>query len=69
MKYQIGDVISADDGYTQLTEAIITRIGISGECVYVGENLFSFDEITMIRPIELDVELKTDAIIIKMMEK
>ena len=67
MKYQIGDVVDCDDGYTSLTEATITKVSKSGCCVFIGEDLFHVDELTMIRPIELDVELKTDAIIIKMM--
>lgn len=48
MIFYVGDEVDADDGVRKLEGAIITEVGIH-DCYWVGEDIFTSKELTLIR--------------------
>ena len=68
MIFYVGDEIDADDGVTQLKNAIITEVGVHN-CYFVGEHIFTGKELTLVRRAWSSAKKSADEAIKKAMAK
>ena len=67
MIFYVGDEVKADDGVTQLQNAIITEVGVHN-CYFVGEHIFTGKELTLVRRAWSSAKKSADEAINKMMK-